>query len=447
MPRFQEGHALTIGVADYRDKALELPRPITVADARGVADALRDPAVAAYPPEQVGVLPDGATRVTQAEMIRALEEFAGRVGLGDTAFIFFCTHGVLGEDGEYYLTTQDTILTPGKLAKAGTGLSKTKLLDLLRAVKARKLLIIINACFSGHVGPSLAAPEPVLGAPPSLNLSVDLLGAGEGRALITASRPRQYSYFSLDHDISYFGQALIEGLRGGAQGSGGYIGLHELYQYVYTVVRSKTENSQDPMLTILEGVGPFPVALHKGGHLGALDPGAIQAAPPKGAAVEVVKRSLIEAMGRGARVFDIRAEGDVKVDQSRRLIDFGSGNQMGNVSFGDVAGGSITKITAPASRITAARADNMEAILETIRSINDDLGKLQLPSGAGDDRSDVSDDLEKALKAGREGKRTRMMERLESAQKVLLKIGTEAEDGIKLADTVGTLIQRLLGMG
>ncbi len=47
--------------------------------------------------------------------------------------------------------------------------------------------------------------------------------------------------------------------------AGGYIGLYDLYQHIYTHVRAATNNQQDPMLTILEGVGPFPVALYKGG--------------------------------------------------------------------------------------------------------------------------------------------------------------------------------------
>jgi len=264
MPQFQQGHALLIGVADYRDPGLKLPKPITVADAQGVADALMNPAVAAYPPDQVYLLPNAGRRATRDELVRALEQLAKQVAPTDTAFIFFCGHGLLGEDGEYYFTTEDTALTTGNRVKAGTGLSRTNLLELLRAVKAQKLLFVINACFSGHVGPTLA-PGGIVGAPPSSTLGTEILGAGEGRALITASRPTQYSYFTSQDDNTYFGQALIGGLRGGAQGSGGYIGLYELYQHLYARVRSTTGNRQDPMLTILEGVGPFPLAFHEGG--------------------------------------------------------------------------------------------------------------------------------------------------------------------------------------
>ena len=164
MPQFQQGHALVIAVSDYKDPGLKLAKPITVADAEGVADALKDPAVAAYPSGQVYLIPKDGGRATKEAMVKAFEQFSGRVASSDTAFIFFCGHGVLGEDGEYYLTTEDTVLTAKGRVKGGTGLAKTKLLDLLRAVKARKVLFIINACFSGHVGGTLSAREGVPGS-------------------------------------------------------------------------------------------------------------------------------------------------------------------------------------------------------------------------------------------------------------------------------------------
>ncbi len=88
----------------------------------------------------------------------------------------------------------------------------------------------------------------------------------------------------------------------------------------------------------------------------------------------------------------------------------------------------------------------MEAVYETIGSICNDLANLQLPDDAGDDRSDAVGEFKMAVQAGREGKRPRMEEKLESAQRILLKIGGMAGGGIELAETVGVLIQRLLGM-
>jgi Caspase domain len=442
MPQFEQGHVLAIGVADYQDPDLKLSKPLTVADAKGVADALKDPGVAAYPPGQVQLIPEGGTRAIRAEVIRAFEQFAGRVGPNDTALVFYCGHGVLGEDGEYYLTTEDTVLTADCRVKQGTGLAKTKLMELLRAVKAQKVLFIINACFSGHFGGTLALRGDVLGVPPSSTMSVELLGTGKGRALITASRPTEYSYFTSQDSNTFFGNALIDGLRGKAVGHGGYVGLYELYQYIYETVRSRSGGRQNSVLTLIDGIGPFPLALHQGGTLGPLDPTAIDRQPPRHAAVELVEPAVMKAIGRGAQALDIQAGGNVSIDQIRKVVDFGCGNTMGLIKIGDVAGGNMTKINLTIAPATAARADDIDAVLKAIGSIRDELRTL--PDVSQYDQGDADDELRKAQEAIAD--KLRMMEKLESAQKMLLKIGGVAEGGIKLAESVGVLIQRLLGM-
>ena len=442
MAFFQQGHALTIGVADYQDSALKLKKLITLADAKGVADALKDPAVAAYPPEQVHLVPGEGRQATRNGVVEAMEQLAGRVAPNDTFFFFFCGHGVLGEDGEYYLTTEDTILTTGNLVKAGTGLSRMKLLELLRAIKAQKLLVVINACFSGHIGPTLAAPEE-RGKPPSSILGAEVLATGEGRALITASRPTQYSYFKSENDQTYFGQALLEGLRGeGVAARGGYVGLYELYQHLYTPVRTMTSNQQDPVLTILQGVGPFPVALHEGGTLGILDPGAIQMALPEGTAVKVVERSVVQAIGRGAQAFNVQGGGRVSIDRSRKLIDLGSANTMGNVSIGDVAGRDIIKITTTTT--AAAQVEDLPDLAKMIQEIRADLAKLtDAPKGK---LRDADHELSEAGEAVGERDWQRISEKLESSQKILLSLGGTVAAAVQLAATVGTLLQRALGL-
>ncbi len=159
--RFFSKGGLVIGVSDYEDPGLKLAKPITLADAKGVAEALHDPTVAAYPAGQVRLIPEQGTRATRVEVVKAFEQFAGQVKPDDTAFIFYCGHGVLGETGEYYLTTEDTVLNTHGRVKEGTGIAKLELLKLLTEVKAQKVLFIINACFSGHVGGTLSASASV----------------------------------------------------------------------------------------------------------------------------------------------------------------------------------------------------------------------------------------------------------------------------------------------
>src|SRR6266508_4668487 len=98
---FTHGRALIIGVGDYQDPQWTVQ--ITVADAECVADALTDPAVGAYPPEQVQVLTGAQT--TRAGVTAALTQLAHEARVTDTVVIFFCGHGALGTDGVYHFAT------------------------------------------------------------------------------------------------------------------------------------------------------------------------------------------------------------------------------------------------------------------------------------------------------------------------------------------------------
>ena len=206
---FQQGHALLIGVGTHR----HCPRadvPITVADAEAVAEVLQDPALCGYPTEQVRILHDD--RATKAGLLAALDDLAENTGVDDTVFLFYCGHGAMGTDGNYYLVTHDARIQGGHVS-AGTGLSEGELLAKLRAVEARRTLMVFNACHSGNISPSLdLETESLDTANPPDEAAMALLGTGEGRIIIVACREGQVSYIGKG-DISIFTQALVNGLR------------------------------------------------------------------------------------------------------------------------------------------------------------------------------------------------------------------------------------------
>lgn len=316
---FNNGHALVIGVGDYAETRLQTPKTglngeaITVSDAAGVANALKNPKVCAYPPEQVTFLPDAQT--TKQGITDALKQLADRTGADDTVVIFFCGHGSLGDDGQYYFGTRDVKLAGKKFAK-GTGLSKPEFLDLLRSVKAQKLLLIINACFSGNIGATLGPEEEKrerLGEPPPADLRMEVLATGEGRAIITASRSTQYSCFDESQPNTFFGKALIDALEGKDMPGGQFIGLYEMYNALYKNVKSSAATInmiQEPVLTIVDQVGPFPVALATGGGtLGVLGGEEIQQEPPTETVVERISKAEVEKMAKNVRKGGINISG------------------------------------------------------------------------------------------------------------------------------------------
>ena len=357
---FPTAHALLIGIGRYAH-APQLDVPITAADAHAVAAVLRDPQFCGYPPEQVTLL--SAAAASRAGILAALDELAARADEGDTVFVFYAGHGEYGDDG-YYLTTHDTRLD-GRKVVAGTGIGETELIAKIRAIKARRLLLIVNACHAGEISPVLdPGEEPMTGAPLPPQVSAALLGTGEGRVIISACRENQYSFIG-PGSLTLFTQALVDGLQGrGVSSNRGYISIFDLYTHLYfaldeavprrvpAVVRQRYGEKQEPELTILKGVGPFAVALYRG----ATTPGDFDAsgAPLEGTAVREVNPAYSQAMlrqyqqriGGNAQVGAAIAGdvyGNVTVDQSgqRGGVHFGSGGQFG--SIGDVAGHDMSK--------------------------------------------------------------------------------------------------------
>lgn len=264
MRTFNQGHALIIGTGEYFDNAWDTP--IARSEAQAVADVLRAPDRAAYPPDQVHTLLGAAA--SHAAMINALQELAARVDSDSTVLLYLCGHGERTTDDSYAFAAYDTIFESDNLIKANSGLSSHELLVLLGDIRARKLVCIVNACFAGHLGTGFRGTSALAtsSAPPIADLSAHVLGSGEGRVLMTASRASQPSYYLFQQPYTFFGEALIEGLQGvGATNSAGYISLYTLYQHIYTRVTTAAAGIncvQEPMLTILQGAGPYPLACH-----------------------------------------------------------------------------------------------------------------------------------------------------------------------------------------
>ncbi|MEP1076065.1 caspase family protein [Leptolyngbya sp. PL-A3] len=266
---FSSGYALVIGVGSYQNVP-NLNAPLTAEDAQEVKAVLCDSRYCAYPEEQVKLLHDGSA--TRQAILSALDSFA-QIQEGDTFLLFYSGHGEYGEDKHYYLTTHETELVNGKV-KEGSGIREKELLEKLQAIKAKRTLLIFNACYSGEISPeSLSAAEEVSGqrSLPEQAIAA-LLGTGQGRVVITACRETQKSYFLKNASMTFFGKALSEGLRGeGIENRRGYVSVFDLYQAVFETVSGEVQRrfgeyglAQEPELTVQKGIGAMAVALHRG---------------------------------------------------------------------------------------------------------------------------------------------------------------------------------------
>jgi hypothetical protein len=339
---FTQGHALIVGVGSYRE-APRLDVPIAAADAKAVAETLMNPALCGYPPGQVELL-SGET-ATREGLLAALERLAQRVKPDDTAFVFHVGHGDYGTDGAYYLLSHDSRVEGGKVT-AGTGVSQVELLEALKKVAAQRVLLVFNTCHSGELAPSFSL-EPAFGTQVLPDQTTQaLLSTGSGRIILTACKEEQLSYIGRGA-LSWFTQALVDALHGqGVTPRGEAISAFDLYTSVYDLVRTRVSDElgreQDPVLTVLKGVGPFAVALYQGqgGNLGLAE---AQPAPATGVvrpvteeesrqAYQQVMGDLIDA--RGSQGTLIRPSGPVEQVFGNQINTGGGAYVGGNVTTG-----------------------------------------------------------------------------------------------------------------
>jgi hypothetical protein len=258
-------HALVIGIANYQ-RIHPLP-PSVLQDARDIHALLIDPQRCGYLPANVQLLLDG--QATQAAMRQALIGLATRCDSDSTVFFYISSHGGRIEAGAYageYLLPVDVDYNSGP-SVAQTAISGADLTAALRAIPARKVVILFDCCHAGGIGQpkDAAAPRMKAGLPESY---YDALKAGRGRAILASSRSDELSWVLPGAGNSLFTQHLLAGLCGGIPSDDGLIRIFDLFEYLQPRVTAD-QPVQHPIFKA-EIEENFPVALYLGGQKGVV---------------------------------------------------------------------------------------------------------------------------------------------------------------------------------
>lgn len=260
---YPQGHALLIGVAHYQ-KISSLPAAI-LNDVNDVAATLSSPNYCAYAPANVVTLLD--ENATRAAILKGLDELAARAGPDDTACVFFSGHGgVVGGPGneDSVLATVDSDLADIE----NTSISSDVLAAALSRIKAKRLLVFIDACHAGGAAISKSLSDGKghkLKSGYSPNTFAKL-AVGSGRALMASCRADEESAVFNGARNSVFTTALLAGLRGAADMSAsGFIKVFDLFNYVSEEVPKLIPDDQHPIFKADNLEGNFAVALSQGG--------------------------------------------------------------------------------------------------------------------------------------------------------------------------------------
>ncbi len=310
---YPQGYALLIGVANYQQVS-DLPAAI-LNDAQDIAATLTSAVYCGYNPANVVTLLDA--QATRAAILTGLAELAVRAGTDDTACVFFSGHGaVVGSPGDEdsVLVTVDTDLADIE----GTSISSAEFGQALSKIKAKRVLVFIDACHAGGAAISKLLTdgkghEFKSGYSPN---TFARLATGSGRALMASCRADEVSAVFPGARNSVFTSALLAGLRGAADKAGsGFIKLFDLFNYVAEEVPKQIPNDQHPIFKAENLEVNFAIALSLGGKKAAAPSGSAgtDSSVPTEEPWTVLESALVELYPFGPRDQEIwsRAGGDL----------------------------------------------------------------------------------------------------------------------------------------
>ena len=260
-----DAHALIIGIADYLHIS-RLPG-IVRQDALDIRDLLVDPERCGYPGENVRLLLDG--QATREAILAALADLAAHAGPASAVLIYISSHGGRVTSGpragEYLFPVEVVLDSDSELAR--TAISGDEFTAALRAIDARKVLVIFDCCHSGGIGQPKDATAPLVkaGIPDAY---YERLAGGRGRAILASSRDSEYSYVLPGAANSLFTQHLLAGLSGGIPSEDRLIRVFDLFEYLQPRVAQDQPDQHPIFKADLEE--NFAVALYVGGRKGVV---------------------------------------------------------------------------------------------------------------------------------------------------------------------------------
>jgi metacaspase-1 len=255
-PRFEQGRALLVGVANYA-RAPRLPETV-LNDARDLAGVLQSPDRCGYLDANVELLLD--EHATADRLRRGLHALAAAARPDDTVVVYFSGHGFREEDGshpEAYLLPID--YDPRDLAR--TALSATELSGLLAAIRSSRLVVLLDACHAAGAAYMKSAVPTA-----SFNSGLDdktyeVLGRGVGRVVIASSRANELSCGFPGMKNSLFTTYLLEALVGAATSPNNQVvRVLEVFHHIAENVPRKA--AQHPILKTQDLENNFPIALN-----------------------------------------------------------------------------------------------------------------------------------------------------------------------------------------
>ncbi|MFC1509834.1 caspase family protein, partial [Candidatus Omnitrophota bacterium] len=251
--------AVIIGVSKYKDSRIT-PLRYASKDAQAFHDWLVSPTGGKYSPSQVSLLID--KDATYQNIREALFVWMNQALEEDVITFYFAGHG----SSESPDSPDNLFFLPYDTQYNNIATTAFPMWDietaLKRFIKAKKVIVLADACHSGGVGQAFDIARRASRGMKKNTISAgfqNLSQIGDGVCVISASDEDQYSQegqqWGGGHGI--FTHTILEGLKGNADyNNDSLVTLGELIPYLSQTVRRETRNAQSPTVS-----GKFDPAL------------------------------------------------------------------------------------------------------------------------------------------------------------------------------------------
>lgn len=255
---FKNRYALLIGNDNFVDTTLnKLISPLS--DVENLKNILKDSNVGCF--DKVDVIMNGDSETTR----KSLSNFYSKRHKDDLLLLYYSGHGLKDKFEKLYLATNDTNKNDDNLLN-GSSISASFIKELLDTTNSKKLIIILDCCFSGAFSKSMKSPiGEKINISNQINIDFNEKSDGYGLQVLTASDSIQFALDGKNSDNenenSLFTHYFIKGITSGEadQDNDGWITIDEIYQYAYKMVMEKTDK-QTPVMAYTKKKGNLVIA-------------------------------------------------------------------------------------------------------------------------------------------------------------------------------------------
>lgn len=256
---------LAIGINQFQDAKV---RGLSYCekDAAAVAALFQDPLHAGY--DSIEVVTLLGAQATRQAVDQAMQAIARNAQSQDTVVLFFASHGIQ-QGGTSYWVLHDTRVDMNAYDNdtvrivPDTALSQDRIQANLNAIKARRLVTLVDCCFSAGT---------VVSYPRGKSFAVEATRnpfegfKGEGRVVITASEGDQLSVESQEFKHGVFTWYLLDALKGaGDENNDNVVELWEVWKHLETKVVSTAQKlgaDQRPTISSIHLTHGFPLSTY-----------------------------------------------------------------------------------------------------------------------------------------------------------------------------------------